>query len=308
MAIGITRFWRGEMGSAVSHMERGRALQADLKDGPLRLLGLDPEVNILADWAVALWVSGYAEQAMEKLRKTQAAAEKAGDPLSGCIALFWTTWVHQLRREAGATLERAELSWQHCAEYDIAEFLATSTFAKGWALAAETDFDSAQAEGRVGFELMREGLDALRATGTEIYRPHYLGLFAEACGRAGQSREGLTVIDQALQEAPDDCDVFYGSDLLRIKGDLLLSQDEPEEEEEEEEALACFQQAIEMARRQEAKTYEVRALMSWARLRHKQGEKAQAREMLRELYGWFTEGLDTPDLVEARAFLDELDR
>jgi predicted ATPase len=133
-------------------------------------------------------------------------------------------------------------------------------------------------------------------------------LLAEAYGKAGQTEEGLSALAEALERADKTEERFYEAELYRLKGELTLKQSSAPglESRVQKEAEACFQKAIEIARRQQAKSLELRAVMSLSRLWQRQGKQKEARQMLGEVYNWFTEGFDTKDLQEAKALLQEL--
>jgi predicted ATPase len=181
---------------------------------------------------------------------------------------------------------------------------------------------------------MRQGLAAWRATGAELWWPSHLVLLAEVYGRAGQVEEGLSMLAEALSAAHKSGERFYEAEMYRLKGELTLAQSRVQSlasrvqtkqkakgkgEKESHvhnsqsafrdpqlEAEACFQQAIAIARRQSAKSLELRVVVSLARLWQSQGKEEEAHRMLAEIYGWFTEGFDTADLREAKTLLDEL--
>jgi predicted ATPase len=148
---------------------------------------------------------------------------------------------------------------------------------------------------------MREGLTAMHAIGADVSRSRYLALLGEACGATGQLAEGLSLLAEALAFAEQSGERFFEAEIYRLRGELLLQSEAPQAAVEE-----CFDQAIQIAQRQEAKSLELRAVMSLARLWQRQGKVAEARQKLAEIYGWFTEGFDTADLKEAKALLDEL--
>jgi predicted ATPase len=149
---------------------------------------------------------------------------------------------------------------------------------------------------------MRQGIAAWRATGAELQRPYYLALLAEAHGKAGQADEGLRVLAEALSAVHTTGERQHEAEIYRLKGELLLQQDVPDEQEAE----SCFRQAVDVAHQQQAKSFELRAAMSLSRLWQQQGKCAEARQLLEPIYGWFTEGFNTTDLLEARALLEEL--
>jgi predicted ATPase len=208
--------------------------------------------------------------------------------------------VHQLRREGQAAQERADALIALCTEQGIPFFLAWGTSWRGWALAA-------QGQEEEGIAQMRQGLAASRATGAENWRSLFLALLAEASGKEGQIEEGHTLLAEALAVVHKTEERFYEAELYRLKGELLLKSAVRSPQSEvasiqhptpstQSEAEACFLKAIEIARQQQAKSLELRAVMSLARLWQQQGKSEEARQMLAEIYDWFTEGFDTADL------------
>jgi predicted ATPase len=162
---------------------------------------------------------------------------------------------------------------------------------------------------------IRQGLVAFQATGAEQWQPYHLALLAEAYGKAGQEEEGLTALVEALAAVDRTGERWCEAELYRLQGQLTLQQGKGHSArctvpspQAEAEAEACFQKAIAIARTQQAKSWELRAVMSLSRLWQQQGKKNEAQQMLAEIYGWFTEGFDTKDLQEAKALLEELER
>jgi predicted ATPase len=161
-----------------------------------------------------------------------------------------------------------------------------------------------QGETAEGIARIHSGLDAAQSIRAEMFRSYYICLLAEAYGRAGLPRAGLAELTaaQALMEKNDER--FWEAELYRLRGDLLLQ--DPDSRLAAPSPAECYQEAIEIARRQGARSLELRAAMSLSRLWQQEGKRDQARQLLAEIYGWFTEGFDTADLKEARARLDEL--
>ena len=164
---------------------------------------------------------------------------------------------------------------------------------RGWALVE-------QGQGDAGIAEIRQGIAAQRATGGRNTGP--LALLAKACWNLGQSEEGLRVVAETLAIVNSNGEGRWMAELYRLQGELLLTL----ASEHHAEAETCFQQALEVARRQQAKSWELRAAVSLSRLWQHQGKQAEARELLAPIYGWFTEGFDTADLQEAKALLDAL--
>jgi predicted ATPase len=149
---------------------------------------------------------------------------------------------------------------------------------------------------------MEEGLAALRATGAEIGRPRWLSWLAEACIESGRLNDGLSLLAEALVVTNETEWRQHEAEIHRLKGELLLRQDHSNRAE----AQSCFERAIEIARKQSAKSWELRATTSLARLLRDNGRRDEARAILDEIYSWFTEGFDTADLKDAKALIDEI--
>jgi predicted ATPase len=147
---------------------------------------------------------------------------------------------------------------------------------------------------------MRRGLADYQASGAEVEMPYFLVLLAEGCGKIGQAERGLETIGEALERVAKSEERSREAELYRVKGELLLMQGEAAE------AQTCFRQAMDIARQQGSKSLELRAVVSSSRLLKQQGKEEEARQMLTEIYDWFTEGFDTTDLIEAKALLAEL--
>ncbi|MBI3303956.1 MAG: AAA family ATPase, partial [Deltaproteobacteria bacterium] len=322
-AVGMTLFWLGELASAREHWKQSIALYDPQQHNPHAFLyGHDPGVHCLCYMASALWCLGYPDQALTRSHEALALAQELSHPFSLALALGFASWLHQLRREEQVVQERVEAQITLSTEQGFAAELAWGTILRGWALAE-------QGQGGEGIAQIHQGMAAWRATGAELWWPHFLTLLAEAHRKVGQIEEGLTVLAEAQTTVNKTEERFWEAELYRLKGELSLksrqvkasqdksgvetspeqvkaSQDKSEDWSPELEAEECFRQAIAIARRQQAKSLELRAVMSLARLWQQQGKKAEAQQMLAEIYGWFTEGFDTVDLKEAKALLEEL--
>jgi predicted ATPase len=180
------------------------------------------------------------------------------------------------------------------AEHGFTERLAWATSLNGWALAE-------QGRNEEGIAQIQEGLAKSRATGTELRRPYFLTLLAEACRETGRIDDGLSALTEALAAADEHENRCNEAEMHRLRGELLLKQDDSKVE-----AQNCFERAIEIARKQSARSWELRATTSLARLLRKRDRHDEARTMLADIYNWFTEGFDTADLKDAKALLDEL--
>jgi class 3 adenylate cyclase/predicted ATPase len=312
-ALGAVLFHLGEFVPAREHLAQGFALY-DLQQHRSHafLYGLDPGVLCLSYAAWALWHIGYPEQALKKSHEALTLAQELAHPYSLAFVLYFTAQFHQHRREEHAAQERAEAAITLSTEQGFALELARCTLLRGWALAE-------QRQAEEGVTQMHQGLATYQATGAELGRSSFLALLAEAYGKVGQAEGGLSVLAEALAQVDKTGERHYEAELYRLKGTLTLQkfqvsgskfqvQESPKSEVRgpESEAEECFLKAIEIARKQQAKSLELRAVMSLSRLWQTQGKKDEARQLLAEIYGWFTEGFETKDLQEARALLEEL--
>jgi len=245
--------------------------------------------------AATLWRLGYPDQAVKRENEALAFAQGLSHPLSLAFTEFFVAILRQSRREARAAQAAAEGVIALCVEHGFPGWLAMATSVRGWAMAE-------QGRNEEGIAQIEEGLAAARTTGAGLWRPHLLCLVAEAYGKADRLDGGLCALAEALGAAEKNENRLYESEIHRLKGELLFRRGASTAAE----AQNCFERAIVIARNQSAKSLELRAIMSLARLLEKQGRRDEARAMLAEIYGWFTEGFDTADLKDAKALLDEL--
>jgi class 3 adenylate cyclase/predicted ATPase len=295
-ALGNILYFMGEFLSAKERLENAIILYDPERPLALRNAGFDHVVFCLSYAAWTLWQLGYPDQALSRGNEALALAQRLSHPYSLAIAGFYFFGVlRQIRREAGAAQENAESGIALAAEHGLTDILAYATILRGWAMAK-------QGRNEEGIVLIQEGLAGTRAKGLETGRPYWLGLLAEACGETGRLDDGLNALTEALAAADAHEDRHYEAEIHRLKGELLLKRNNSNTSE----AQSCFERAIEIARHQSAKSLELRATISIARLLNKQGKRDEARAMLSEIYGWFTEGFDTADLKDAKALLEEL--
>jgi class 3 adenylate cyclase/predicted ATPase len=284
----------GRFASSRSHLEQLLVLYDPSSHGSLaRQAGIHPQVVSRASLGVVLFCLGFPDQALTQSSAAIAEARRLAHPasLAGGLAVgvrllslvgndaVFGEWVDQL---VAVTTELGFPFWR-----------AQGEIYRGWAKVKQGDLTE-------GMSLLRAGLMAYRATGAELYVPHYIALLAAACEVATQVQEGLVHLNDALQIVERTGERWLEAELHRHKGQLLLLQGHPAAAEE----LYC--KAIGIARKQEAKLWELRAAVSLARLCGEQGHRVEARDLLAPVYGWFTEGFDTPDLKQAKALLEEL--
>jgi TOMM system kinase/cyclase fusion protein len=294
--MGDTLIWLGEFAGARAHLEQGMALYNPQQHlAHAFLYAYDSGVHCLAFVPLPLWYLGYPDQALRRIHDALTLAQELSHPYSLVIALVFAAWLHQLRREGQAAQERAEALVTLSTEQGCALNAAQGTILRGWALAE-------QGQSAEGIAQMRQGIAGWHATGAELSVPYYSALLAEAYGQAGQAEAGLRVLAEALTVVSKTGDCHHEAEIYRLKGELLLQQATGSDDEAE----SCLHQALDIARHQQAKSLELRAAMSLARLWQRQGKHAAAHALLAPIYGWFSEGFDTADLQEARALLDEL--
>ena len=302
-ALGGTLLWQGEFPLARVHLEQGCALYDLHQHRFLTFLhgGADPGVSCLCDAARALWFLGYPDQALQRSHAALTLAEELSDPFSLGFALIFAAGLHQLRREGHVAQQRAEAGMALAREQGFAPLLSAGIIRRGWALAEQGQIEE-------GLAQMHQGLAARRTTGAELAQPYFLALQAEVYGKIGQEEQALSLLTEALAAVHTTGERRLEAELYRLRGELTLKSKVPSPKPQvEKEAEECFHKAIEITRRQQAKSLELRAVMSLSRLWQQQGKTREAQQMLAEIHGWFTEGFDTKDLQEAKALLEELE-
>ncbi|HEV8717293.1 MAG TPA: hypothetical protein VGX03_31295 [Candidatus Binatia bacterium] len=324
IVLGEVPYCSGEWAPARGHFERALALY-DPRRPRSSLAWVDAKVPSLSYTALALWMLGYPAQALKRSQEALTLAQELSHPFTLAFALQWAAVLHHCRREVQATQEQAEALIALSIEQGFPHWLAIGTVLRGWVLAE-------QGQGEEGIAQIRKGMAAWQAAGLELRRPYFLALLAEAHGKVGQAKERLTMLSEALAAVDRTGERMYEAELYRLKGTLTLqSQTSPKQVQDrskasrgksavtspqplipnpqaevERDAEEYFHKAIEIARKQQANSLELRAVMSLSRLWQRQGKKNEARQMLAGIYNWFTEGFDTADLKEAKALLEGL--
>ncbi|HZD09894.1 MAG TPA: hypothetical protein VE553_01020 [Candidatus Binatia bacterium] len=256
--------------------------------------GHDPGVCGGSFGGPILFCLGYPDQALQRGREALALAQELSHPVSLTAATRWLAALHRLRREEHAVQERADEAIALATKHEFPLFVGWATPLRGWALAHE-------GQDEAGISQIRQGLATYQATGALMDRPYMLALLAEVLGKNRQIEKGLHTIGEALTIVEEMGERYFESELYRLRGELLLIRGEPAARVE-----ADFQQAMAISRRQDARSLELRAAMSLARLWQSQGKQREAHQMLAAIYGWFTEGFSTADLKEAGALLRAL--
>jgi class 3 adenylate cyclase/predicted ATPase len=297
-ALGFTSFCLGALPVARQHLEEAIARDTpDQHRARVFRIGQDPGVGCRGYAARTLWLLGYPEQALTHVHDALALAHELPHPFSLAWVQCVAASVSQYRRDVPAMHEHAEAAVALSTEQGFPLWATQGTIFRGWALAM-------QGQGEEGMAQVRHGIAANRATGAALLVPYFCTLLAEVSAHLGHIEDGLQALAEAhtLMEQHDER--WWEADVCRLRGVLLLRQPGTPQAEAE----TWLRRALDVARRQEAKSLELRAAMSLSRLWQQQGKRAKARQLLGEVYGWFTEGFDTADLQEAKALLEALSR
>jgi len=294
----------GDLVASRGHLEQGIALCDHLAPQTQTLYALfdfGAVCRIGAAWA--LQQLGYADQARQREEEALALVRAGASPFNRCNAFLHLAVVSLFRRE-----------WQVAQQW-VGEMLRL-TAAPASLLYATLGMMlrgavlTAQGQGQEALAPLRQGLATCYTLGAQLLRPWGLAMLAESYARLGQLAEGLTVLDEAQALMTTTREVFYAAEIARLQGEMRWQASWQRSDGRSPQLLAaaesCFQQALTIARRQQAKSWELRAAMSLSRLWQQQGKPAEARQLLAEVYTWFTEGFDTVDLREAKALLDVL--
>jgi predicted ATPase len=258
-------------------------------------MGHDPGVACRVLAAMTLWLLGYPAQALARLHEALALAHELSHPFSLAWAWCWAAMVSQLPRDVPAVHEQADAAVALSTEQGFAQWAAWGTSLRGWALAM-------QGQGEAGLAQVRQGIAGCRATGAALLVPYFCTLLADVCDHQGYTDDGLQALAESHTLVEQHDERWWEAEVARLRGVLLLKHPGTPLAEAE----TCFRQALDMARRQEAKSLELRAAMSLARLWQQQDKRVEAHALLAPVYSWFTEGFDTVDLQEAEALLAEL--
>jgi DNA-binding winged helix-turn-helix (wHTH) protein/predicted ATPase len=280
-----------EFAAARAHFERSIALYDFDRHRTLAAEhGDDPALTALAFLAIALWLTGHADQALARVREAQALAERLDAPYCRAFALSFAAWIHVRRGDTAAALAACDALLPLAEEHGFRFLLAEGSIFRGWALAAEGGAEE-------GLRLLRAGLATQRAGGTEMGRPSHLALLADACLQAERTDEGLAAIEEALAIVAATGECAHEAELHRLKGELLTRAGDGDAGD------ASLRHALALARRQGARSLELRAALGLARRRRGGRRDGEDVRMLRELVASFGEGFETADLRAARQLL-----
>ncbi len=291
--IGLSQCYLGKFAAARDHFEQTIAIHdAAGIDSASSMYGA---VLSRAHLARMLLYLGYPGQSQQVMSEAIAKAERIRLPVAVANTLALAAYLEAFHHNAQKTLEFAAATARQAEEHGLPYYAAVAMLTRGWALAMQNQQEE-------GIALIRQGLASSLAIGTRQQHGYFLALLAEALNQAGRVKEGLEALREAIDVAKQTNEPYYEAELYRLRGDAFVKAGVVSESEAE----SCFRRAIEIARQQQAKSFELRAAMSLARLLQRQGQREEGRAILADTYGWFTEGFDTADLNDAKELLDQL--
>ena len=295
-ALGFTSLCLGALPVARLHLEEAIARATpDQRRALVVRIGRDLGIGCRIHAALLLWLLGYPEQALARLHEALALAYELPHPYSLAHTRCWAAYVYQFRGDVPAVHEQAEAAVALSIEQGFPFWAAAGTILRGWALAM-------QGQGEAGMAQVCQGIAAYRATEAPLLVAYYCTLLAEVSAHLGHPEDGLQALVEAHTLMEQQEERYWEAEVCRLRGVLLLRQ----QGTPQAEAETWLQRALDVARRQQAKSLELRAAMSLARLWQQQGRRAEAHALLAPAYGWFTEGFDTADLQEAKVLLEAL--
>lgn len=293
-AVANTLYWQGAFVAAREHLERVKTLYQPVHHAShVAGFGEDAAVTSGSYLSWVLWFLGFPDQARQASARTLALARQLGHPYSLAYALTFATILHCRLRQPEAALALAQETLGLANHHGFSLWQVGATLSRGWALAMQNH--------RKGVDAMQQCVEAM---GTAMGGATLVALepLVDACVVLGIFDTALSVNEEAFAVGNAIGDHHVEAELHRLKGESLLGLADASEAQ----AVACFQQALNVARQQQAKSLELRAAMGMARLWQRQGKRDDARRLLEEVYRWFTEGFDTPDLQDARKLLESL--
>jgi predicted ATPase len=323
ISVGTPLFQLGEFAPARAYLDQAMPLDDPTQDraATVRLSNQIQGASCRRYAAWTLWYLGYPNQALQRNQEAIALTQELEHPYSLAYALHHAAVLHRLHREAQAAQGQAEALIALARQQECPGMVARRIFSRGWALAA-------QGQEMEGIAQMRQGMDAQRLMGVEVQPPHRLALLAEAYGRIGRTAEARRLLAEGLVSNTQTWGDYHEAEVYRLTGELRLMQDAgggvsgspppdlsmtdghegeaPSQSPRRSEAATRFRRALGAARRQQAKSLELRAAMGLSRLGQQQGRRTDAYQLLASIYRWFTEGFDTDDLQDAKALLEAM--
>ena len=283
---------QGELSTAQAHAERALELyKPDQHAFLVSTFTVDMGIFVAVHSSHCAWYLGKADTALAQCHQATMAARESYHPFSLTVAHAYLAMLYGFRREWRKAQEWALMTEALSAEHAFPYYHAWAIYIQGWALAGQGELEQ-------GIFLMEQGMADYRAMRTGLRKSFYLVHLGEAYARIGDTSKGLSLLDEAFAAASAHGERVHEAEIWRLRGEFLQSQGHSIDAVE-----ASFRQAIETASSQKAKALELRAAISLSHLWHKQGRIEESRQLLRTTYKYFTEGFDTPDLLEAKVLL-----
>jgi DNA-binding winged helix-turn-helix (wHTH) protein/predicted ATPase len=293
-AVGGTLYYLGEFAASADFLGQAEDYYERQQHSTyIARYGVDVGVFCRSLLAFPLWCSGYPDRALQKGHEALTLAQEFGHPFSVAVARARMAQVHQFRREVGAAYAWAETLITFATDEGFAHYVAMGRSLQAWAVAA-------QAGGTPNIGQLHQSMMSRQAIGIKMAQAQQFALLAELYAHAQRVGDALDALTDAWALAQQTGEAYYTAELHRLQGEILLHQSAANAAQAE----TCFQRALTIARRQQAKSLELRAAMSLSRLWQQHGKQAEAWQLLSDVYGWFTEGFETADLQEARSLLD----
>ncbi len=294
-APACTLFYRGDYAGSRRHGDAGFALwELESSQAQARLIGQNSGVGLLCYSAIPTWYLGYPEQALRRAEQALALARQLAHPHTTALGLYNISFVKQLCGLGRETEADGAVEVALCTEQGYPFWRGMGLMSRGAGLLL-------QGKAAEAIDLLRQGIQAVQATGAEITLPHYWGCLAEAHGRAGRRAEALDALEQGFVQMRRTAAFFAEAELHRLKGEILAS-----DADREAEAETHLRQGLETARRQGARSLELRSAMSLCRFLLQRGRPREGQDLLADVYAWFTEGFETRDLRAAQQLLADL--
>jgi predicted ATPase len=286
-----------DLPAVLAHTKKGMALyDFDQHRGhAFQYAGHDPGVCCYMHAALAQWQLGFPDQAPVTMRESVTLSERLAHPNSQVVAIYYATMLNHYLRMAPEAEAWARTMIEACQQHGFLHYLSIAHVMHGWSLAGQDRCAEGIAE-------IDQALKAYRASGAAIRLPYFISLLAEAHIRAGASERALEALNEALDVIEETGERRWEAEINRLKAEQLLTLSPGDTAG----AQQCLERALEVAREQSAKSLELRAATSLARLWGENKKRDEARDLLAPIYGWFTEGFDTSDLMNAKALLNEL--
>ena len=298
VCAGVAYFYLGNFVSAQSHFEKSLRVQSrEGAQSSVLSFGWDTRVVSLTYGAANLWLLGSLGKDLRFNQLGESLAEEISHPLNLVIARGMLAGHHQFRRESSHCLRSAERALSLATEYSFTHWIASASITSGWGLATTGHLQE-------GISRSKQGLELWRKTGAQAELPRFLGLLTDAYLTANRIKEGLDSVAEALRVMEETNERFYEAELYRLKAELLLKAKNGRDRAREIEA--CYLKAVDVARRQKAKSFELRATISLCRFWQRTGKEKEAKKRLSNIYNWFAGRFDTEDIKEGKTLLHQL--